>query len=144
MKDYIRLLKFLKGHLGILAIAVIFMFLYGISEKASLGAIIPLVDNILAGKDIVMPGQQDLPKFLIDFVGNINSIPRLNLLYWVIGVGAILILLREVSSFFMGYFMRDVSERVIRDIKNAIYDKLLSLSLDFYSKNPTGKPQKTW
>jgi ATP-binding cassette, subfamily B, bacterial MsbA len=139
MKDYIRLLKFIKPHIGILAIAILFMLLFGVFEKASLGAIIPLVDNILSGKNIAIPGEHYAPQFLLNLVGNINSMPRLDLLYWIIGLGSILILLREISSFFKSYFMRDVSERVIRDIKDAIYDKLLSLSLDFYSKNPTGK-----
>ena len=124
----------LKGHIGILALAVIFMLLFGIFEKASLGAIIPFVDNILSGKELEIPGRDYAPQFLLNLIGNINSIPRLNLLYWVLGVGAMLILLREVSSFFKTYFMRDVSERVVRDVKNSIYDKLLMLSLDFYSK----------
>ena len=139
MKDYIRLLKFLKPHIAILAIAMLFMLLFGIFEKASLGAIIPLIDNVISGKDIIMPGQNYAPSALVSLINSINSMPRLRLLFWVIGIGTILILLREITSFFKSYFMRDVSERVVRDIKNSIYDKLLSLSLDFYSKNPTGK-----
>jgi subfamily B ATP-binding cassette protein MsbA len=34
--------------------------------------------------------------------------------------------------------MTNVSEKVIRDIKNRIYSKLLNQSLDFYNTNPTG------
>ena len=139
MRDYIRLLKFLKGHIGILALAVAFMLLFGFFEKASLGTIIPVIDNIISGREIVMPGQQYAPRGLINLIDNINRMARLRLLYWVLGIGAILMLLREVSSFFKSYFMRDVSERVVRDIRDRIYNKLLSLSLDFYSKNPTGK-----
>jgi subfamily B ATP-binding cassette protein MsbA len=142
MKEYIRLLKFLKGHIGILTLAILFMLLFGIFEKVSLGTIIPLIDNILSGRDIIMPGQVYAPHFITELVGKINILGRkspLKLLYWVIGIGTILMLLREVSSFFKSYFMRDVSERVVRDIKDAIYNKLLSLSLDFYCKNPTGK-----
>lgn len=142
MRDYIRLLKFLKPHLWILIAAVIFMLLFGAFEKTSLWAAIPFVDNILSGKEIVISGQQYVPPILIDFVGRINRLgkeSRLALFYWVIGVLGVLLFLREVTSFFKNYFMRDLGERVIRDIKSKLYDKFLTLSLDFYSKNPTGK-----
>ena len=142
MKDYIRLLKFLKPHLGILAIAIVFILLFSVFEKATLGAIIPLVDNILSSKEIVMPGQQHAPKFLVDLVNAINTLggkSRLKLFYWIVGTCGVLLFLRTVTSFFKNYFMRNLGERVIRDIKNRMYNKFLSLSLDFYSKNPTGK-----
>lgn len=142
MKDYIRLLKFLKPHLWIFVTAVIFMLLFGTFEKASLWAAIPFVDNILSGKEIVIPGHQHVPPFLIGFVNRINALgrqSRLMLFYWIVGVLGVLLLLREATSFFKNYFMRDLGERVIRDIKTKLYDKFLSLSLDFYSKNPTGK-----
>ncbi len=142
MKDYLRLLKFLRPHIGILVIAVLFMLLFGIFEKASLWAVIPFFDNLLSRKEIVIPGQQYVPASLLDLVGKINMLAKdspLTLFYWIVGVLAVLLLLREATSFFKNYFMRDLGERVIRDIKARIYDKFLSLSLDFYSKNPTGK-----
>ena len=145
MKDYLRLLKFLKPHMRILCVAVIFMALFSVFEKASLGTIIPAVDSIIAGKEIVMPGQKYAPACVIDLVNKINAMTagspesRLRLLFWVVGVGAFFLLMREIFSFFKTYFMRDLSERVDRDVKNTIYSKFLSLPLDFYSKNPTGR-----
>lgn len=145
MKEYIRLLKFLKPHVWLLCIAVIFIALFSLFEKASLGTIIPIVDSIIANKEIVMPGQKYAPAFIVGLVNKINILSggsqdaRLKLLFWVAGTGAFFLLLREVFSFFKTYFMRDLSERVDRDVKNTIYSKFLSLSLDFYSKNPTGK-----
>lgn len=142
MRDYIRLLRFLKPHLWVLAAAVLFMLLFGVFEKTSLWAAIPFFDNILSGKEIVITGQQHAPQLLIELVGKINELWRqspLKLFYWLVGIVLILGFLREVTSFFKNYFMRDLGERVIRDIKSKIYDKFLSLSLDFYSKNPTGK-----
>jgi len=145
MKDYIRLLKFLKPHIWVLCAAIIFIALFSLFEKASLGTIIPVVDNIIAGKEIVMPGEKYAPAFIVGLVDNINALSRgsqgtrLKLLFWIVGVGSLFLLLREIFSFFKTYFMRDLSERVDRDIKNTIYSKFLSLSLDFYGRNPTGK-----
>ncbi len=138
-KDYVRLLKFLRPHIGILFFAVVAMLLFGVFEKASLGTIIPFIDNVISGKEIVMPGQRHAPQLLVNLIDAINGMPRLKLLYWIIGIGTLLMLLREITSFFKSYLMRDVSERVVRDIKNRIYQKFLALSLDFYSKSPTGQ-----
>jgi len=141
-REYSRLLKFLRPHLWIFVLAVVFMLLFGLFEKASLWAAIPFVDNILSGKEINIPDDRFVPGFVASAVDNINTLAqrsRLLLLYWVLGFLAVLLVLREVSSFFKNYFMRDLGERVIRDIKSAVYDKFLCLSLDFYSKNPTGK-----
>ena len=103
---------------------------------------IPLVDNVLSGKEIPISDQQYVPPFLIDFVNKINILGKespLVLFYWIAGILGVLLVLREITSFFKNYFMRDLGERVIRDIKAKIYDKFLILSLDFYGKNPTGK-----
>ena len=129
-------------HICVLIAAVAFMLLFGLFEKTSLWAAIPFVDNILAGKDIAISDQQHVPQFLMSFVERINILgrqSRLALFYWIVGVLGTLLFLREVTSFFKNYFMRDLGERVIRDIKTSIYDRFLQLSLDFYSKNPTGK-----
>jgi len=48
-------------------------------------------------------------------------------------------LLKGVFVFLQTYLMCNVSERVIRDVKNRIYRKLLDLSMDFYGQNPTGQ-----
>ena len=142
MRDYLRLLKFLRPHIWVFAIAILFMLLFGIFEKASLWSAIPLVDNVLSGKEILISDQQYVPPFLMDFVNKINTLGKespLVLFYWIAGILGVLLVLREATSFFKNYFMRDLGERVIRDIKAKIYDKFLILSLDFYSKNPTGK-----
>jgi subfamily B ATP-binding cassette protein MsbA len=50
-----------------------------------------------------------------------------------------LFFLKGIFEFFQTYFMSDVSQRVIRDVKNSIYQKLQSLSMDFFTKKPTGE-----
>ena len=73
-----------------------------------------------------MPGAKYAPAAIVGLVDRINVLSagsqesRLKLLFWVVGVGAFCLLLREIFSFFKTYFMRDLSERVDRDVKNAI------------------------
>src|SRR3989338_4758660 len=120
MKDYIRLLKFLKPHIWILCVALVFIALFSLFEKVSLGTIIPVVDSIIAEKEIVMPGAKYAPAFIVTLVDKINILAvgsqeaRLKLLFWIVGVGAFCLFLREAFSFFMTYFMSDLSELLDR------------------------------
>ncbi len=111
MRDYLRLLKFLRPHIWVFAIAILFMLLFGIFEKASLWSAIPLVDNILSGKEILISDQQHVPPFLIAFVNKINILGKespLVLFYWIAGILGVLLVLREITSYFKNYFMRDI------------------------------------
>ncbi|MFH0764050.1 MAG: ABC transporter ATP-binding protein [Candidatus Omnitrophota bacterium] len=101
--------------------------------------IIPLVDKIIAGKAIIIPHSEMLPQFVKGLIDKVNSMPRMDLLNNMALIFIILWLLKSLFTFFQSYLMNDVSQRVIRDIKGIIYKKLLTLSMDFYSKNSTGK-----
>ena len=105
----------------------------------SISMIIPLIDNVITGKKMVTPAGVVVPPGLQSVIDTINSMSPMDLLNWMTILVLIFWLLRNLFEFFQTYFMSDVSQRVIRDVKNIIYDKLLSLPMDFYSRNPTGK-----
>jgi len=138
MKDYLRFLAFIRPHAGIFALAVICMVFSALFGASPLGFIIPLVDIIISGKKISIPANVDAPQFLVDIVDKVNTMPRVELLYVLTIAMVAVFLLKGLFMFFQTYLMSDVSQRVIRDIKNDIYKKLLGLSMDFYHENPTG------
>ena len=78
MHLYKRLLKFLKPHLGILVMGLLFIIITTLTDGVQLGMIIPLADIVLGGKEIV--ADRELPLFLDRAVGYLNSIPRMRLL----------------------------------------------------------------
>ncbi len=139
MVDYIRFLRFLKPHLWIMAIAVVCMVVSSGMGGVSLGIIIPLVDNILTGRPLSIPGAKDLPEFLNGLIDKINTIPRGTLLNWLIIIIAFIFLIKEVFLFFQTYFMSKLGQSVLRDSREALYRKLLSLSNDFYANTQTGE-----
>ncbi|MFA5256045.1 MAG: ABC transporter ATP-binding protein [Candidatus Omnitrophota bacterium] len=139
MKEYIRLIKFVRPHIWVLTLATLCMIGTSAFSGVSISMIIPLIDNVISGKKMIIPAGVVVPnqiKAVIDFV---NSMSPMDLLNWMIILVMIFWLLRNLLEFFQTYLMNDVSQRVIRDVKNTIYDKLLSLPMEFYSKNPTGK-----
>ncbi len=139
MKDYFRLIGLLRAHIGIFLSAVLCMILSSLFSGISLWTIIPLVDRVVSNSKIEISSSIKIPQFAVAFIDKINDIPKLDLLNFMLLFVIISLFLREFFTFWQTYLMRDVSERVIRDLKNKIYKKLLSLPLDYYSKNPTGK-----
>jgi ATP-binding cassette, subfamily B, bacterial MsbA len=137
MKNYIRLIGYVKSHLWVLACAAFFMVLSSILQPISLGGFIPFIDKVMIGKDIVLPGEH-VPVFISDVVSKINNIPRMRLLGIFVIFYMIMFVLRSVFIYFQQFLMREVSQRVVRDVRNLLYEKILKLSMNFYSSSKTG------
>ncbi len=109
-----------------------------LSGLPAAGLIIPFVDTVLAGKPIVVPHQDKLPSFIMDMVYRINAMPRgalLNqLIFWTVSLA----LLRLVFEFFQSYHMNKVSQKVIRDLRNEVYQKMIHLPLSFFGRSQAG------
>ncbi|MBD3380349.1 MAG: ATP-binding cassette domain-containing protein [Candidatus Omnitrophica bacterium] len=138
MKNYIRFVKLIIPHSGRFTLGIISMLLLTLFSASPVALIIPFVDIIVTGKKIELPGGVDWP-LLNAAVDKVNSMPPLELLSAMAVLLIVFFLFRSVFMFLQSYLMSDVSQRVIRDIKNGIYNKLQDLSMDFYSRNPTGE-----
>ncbi|MBU0605313.1 MAG: hypothetical protein KKH77_03390, partial [Candidatus Omnitrophica bacterium] len=139
MSQYRRLIKFVFPHAWVLISAGACMVVTSALSGVSIGMIIPLVDNVISGKKIAIPGGVPIPGIVQALIDKINSMPPAQLLSSMTVIIVVLWLLKSVFEFCQSYLMNDVAQRVIRDIKNIMYEKILTLSMDFYSKNSTGK-----
>ncbi|MCK5306906.1 MAG: ABC transporter ATP-binding protein [Candidatus Omnitrophica bacterium] len=142
--DYRRLISFVRPHRGMFVSSVFLMLSSSVLDKvASIGLIIPFVSILIAGRRIEMPAEVNLPGFVSSFVqavfSYLNSLEPLRLLNLLVVSMLVAFLLKGISSFFHSYLMNKLSLRVVTDIKNIIYRKLLRLSLDFYSKSRAGQ-----
>lgn len=137
MKLYLRLLRFLKPHLWVLAAAILFMMISTLFNGISLGALVPLADRLLNDKAINL-GDKPLPEFISNIINLLNRTDRLSLLNILPIAILLLFFLKGICLFSQTYLMNRVTNLTLRDIKNAIYEKLHSLSLDFYSRSRTG------
>lgn len=138
LRDYIRLLRFLQPHTGLLGLTILCMAIGSVFDGVSLGMIIPLVDNILTGKQIQLPDKSSIPHWVTGIVAQINSTPSIVLLKILIGAALVLIFLKLLFGFFSNYLISDVSHRVMRDLRSTIYERLMGLSLDFFHRQKTG------
>ena len=136
MKDFFRLVKFLKPHLGIFVLAVICMFASALFDGIQIVPAIPMIDNVFTGKAITI--SRPLPAFLTQLIAGINVLPRMRLLKFIVFGFLGLFVLKAFSVFIRQYLMAKVGQLLLRDIRNTLYAKYQSLSLDYYSKNKVG------
>ncbi len=85
MKDYLKLLKFVKPYKWLFLLATVCMGFSAIFDGVSLAMMVPLADKVLTNKKIIVPTK--LPDFLSSFVDKINNMqPQVLLNYMVIVV----------------------------------------------------------
>jgi subfamily B ATP-binding cassette protein MsbA len=137
MKEYLRLLKFLRPYIGLLVVASLCMFFSTLFDGVSLSMIVPLADKVLTNKQIIVPTK--LPLFLSRFIDLINATPSSVLLNMMALVVLALFLLKGIFGFFQTYFMSDIGQRIVRDIRSKLYMKIQGLSLEYFTLKRSGE-----
>jgi ATP-binding cassette, subfamily B, bacterial MsbA len=107
-----RLFRFARGYRGRLTWAVAGMILYAAASAGLAALIKPILDNVL-------PNQQ-----------------RLSFMAWAI---VVLYLVKGVGSYASAYLMADVGQRVVMDLRNALYRHILGQSASFFAHRATGQ-----
>jgi len=137
MKDYLKLLKFVKPYKWLFLAAIVCMGFSAVFDGVSLAMMVPLADKVLTNKKIIIPAK--LPDFLAGFVDKINNTPPQVLLNYMVFSVLLLFLLKGIFGFFQSYFMSDIGQRVVRDIKSQLYAKIQSLSLSYFTHKRGGE-----
>ncbi|MBF0504549.1 MAG: ABC transporter ATP-binding protein [Candidatus Omnitrophica bacterium] len=137
MKNYFKMLRFLKGHEGRFGLAIIFIILSSMFEGVQLSFILPVVDRIFENKPIVIPNK--IPLFLAHFIDRLNSMD-VQTLFWMTPLCFILLFtIKQVVSFFSEYLMNDIAQGVMRDVRSKLFERIQTLSLDYFSRKRTGE-----
>ena len=137
MSTYLRLLRYLKPHLGVFGLAVLYMGLSSLLGGVQLGAVFPLADRIVTDKAIPSPAW--LPGWLAALVAWLNAVEPMPLTTVIAVAIPILFVLKGLSEFWQTFLMNDASQRIIRDLRQALFDRFIGLSLDYHHKFPTGQ-----
>ncbi len=138
MKNYRRLFRFSRPYLGMLILSGVFMGIVTALDVFRLSAIVPIIDRVFTNKPIVFAGHK-LPAFLERILDHLNALGPLQVLYLLLIVVPIAIVIRAVFEYLQSYIMGDIGQKVIRDVRNQIYEKLQSLSLDYFIKKRSGE-----
>lgn len=137
MRNYLRLLRFVKPYIGLFLLASVCMAISAIFDGVSLAMIVPLADKVLTNRKIIIPAK--LPPFLASLVDRINNTAPLTLLNYMAISVALLFLLKGIFSFLQSYLMSDIGQRVIKDIRSRLYARFQTLSLDYFTHKRGGE-----
>ncbi len=106
-------------------------------EGVQFGAIVPLADRIFTNKLIVLPA--GMPPYVAEWAARLNSIDRNQIFYGIIFMIPFFFLLKGIFSYAQGYFMNEVGQKSVSDVRADLFRKYQELSLDFYSQKRQGE-----
>ncbi|MDD5669489.1 MAG: ABC transporter ATP-binding protein [Candidatus Omnitrophica bacterium] len=137
MNEYLKFIRFLKPHSGILGLAVVFMALSSLFDWVSIAMIVPVVDKVFNKGTIIFPVK--MPPAIDSIVRSINAVPQLELLNYLMIVIPILFLFKGIFNFLYSYYMSDIGQLCVRDIRSRLYEKIQSLSLEYFTRKRAGE-----
>ena len=138
MKELRRLFSFARPYFGLLVLSGIFMGIVTLLDVFRLSAIVPVIDRVFTNRPIVFTSGK-FPVFIEAILNRLNSLTPLNVLYLLLVVIPAALIIRAVFEFLESYIMSDIGQKVIRDVRNMIYGKLQSLSLDYFTQKRSGE-----
>jgi ABC-type multidrug transport system fused ATPase/permease subunit len=163
MKTYFSLLKYVRPYKRFMALAILCVMVYTLTMVLSLGAVVPLVNDVLGygqknnsfsheiktdHKSGPQPSKirfikdckDDLKKYYNKLIErhSKDKKSRMYLLTWLMIAVVIFRFLNGISAFGQSYLMQFIGQKAIRDLRNKIYLHLHSLSLGYFSKQPSG------
>lgn len=148
MKDFIRFLRrFARPYVGTLALSILFNMLNGVMTVFSFAFIIPILQVIFGlerghyefkpwdSPDIIDTVTNNFYYFtghIIDTKGETIALALLGLIF--IGMT----LAKVMTGYFSEYFTIPMRNGVVRDIRNTMYAKILSLPIGYFSGERKG------
>lgn len=130
MKDFRRLLKYLKPHLPKFFIAFMAMVFVAIFETAIGALLVPIFDQFL-----VKSNQQTSTLYNIH-----NYIPKddwFQAWIWISGLLLSFTILKGIAEYFSSYLMAKIGQSAVLELRNELYDHLLRQSASFFEKHRT-------
>ncbi|PIZ18965.1 MAG: ABC transporter permease, partial [Deltaproteobacteria bacterium CG_4_10_14_0_8_um_filter_43_12] len=126
MELYKRLLQFVKPYWFRLSGAMICMVFVSAFTAGVAFLIKPALDELFFKRDLIAP---------VLFPLSINEISMLHLIPLAV---ILLYFMKGAFDYGQSYLMGYVGQGVVTDIRNKLYSKIQTLSLSFFTKNPTG------
>ena len=138
MQEYRKLFRFARPYYGRLVLSGVFMGIVTLFDVFRLSTIVPIIDRVFTNRQISIASGK-LPLFVENILNQLNRLSPLGVLYALLIVVPIALVIRAVFEFLQSYIMADVGQKVIRDVKNLIYEKLQTLSLDYFTQKRSGE-----
>ena len=124
MKNIIKVLRYVIPYWGFSLLNIIFNILATAFSVVSLAAVIPIL--------------RILENFNYLIGSYIARYDELTVLAMICGVLLIMFFLKNLFRYLAMYYIAEVRNGVVRDMRNALYTKILILPLSYYSEKRKG------
>ena len=128
---YRRLYSYVKPYKGRFILGLSFGFAFGIVTS-----LIPL--TMLQVSNFIFHGAAPNPRALLAHHEMLNVGPKINSIVWICLAIPLVMMARSLCSYGNAYYMNWVSNRVVTDIRNQLFSKIVRHSMEFFNKMRAG------
>lgn len=151
MKKLFSVLKYTKNYKGYTALNILFNILFALFSAATLALIAPFLDLLFKTSEgkIIAIMMEGPPEFSLtaEYFKAAPNYYLAGLIFLYKKTGALMIIcfmvfaltfLKNTCRYFAMYFVAPIRNGVVRDLRNRMYKKSLSLPLSYYSEEKKG------
>ena len=142
-----RVLKYVFQYRKYFSLNILFSTLYAFFSAVAFLSLMPMLEVLFNGtnNELKRPSLE-LSNNLGDFIENwlnyqvtiFASNDNQKAILFVVGIVIILFFLKNISNYFALFFSTLIRNGVIKDLKKNIYEKIIILPLEYFSKNKKG------
>jgi|TARA_B100001093_G_scaffold41010_1_gene34965 subfamily B ATP-binding cassette protein MsbA len=142
-----RVLRHVFGYKKEFILNIFFSVLYAFFSAIAFLSLMPMLEVLFNGsKKIIdkplLEKSESLGNFIENWlnfqVSSYSGNDNQKAILFVVGIVIVLFLLKNVASYFALFFSTIIRNRVIKDLKESIYNKIIVLPIEYFSKNKKG------
>lgn len=130
-KPYRRLYSYAGPYKARFALGLAFGIAYGI-----LTSVLPL--TVLQVSNFIFRGAAPNPKMVMAHREMLNIGPKIDSIVWICLLIPLVMTIRSLCSYGNAYYMNWVSNKVVNDVRNQLFAKVVRHSMDFFNRMQTG------
>lgn len=146
MSPFRRILKFAQPYNIYFVLSIIFNILYSLMAIVSITSILPIL-KILIEK--INPAEMQPPAVSKDTLISFDTLQyqitkwiaektiehgQLTVLAWFCGITVVMFFFRNLFRYLAQYYMVGLRSGTARDLRNALYDKILHLPVSYFTE----------
>jgi len=130
-KPYRRLYSYAGPYKSRFALGLAFGIAYGI-----LTSVLPL--TVLQVSNFIFRGGAPNPRMVMAHREMLNIGPKIDSILWICLLIPLVMTIRSLCSYGNAYYMNWVSNKVVNDVRNQLFAKVVRHSMDFFNRMQTG------
>lgn len=147
MRDFRKIMRFGWAYRGFALLNIVFNILYALFSALSFVSLIPMLNVLFKTTEPIIqkPDYKGIASLESFLKGNMNyylnnllaeNIEKTLLL--VIGLVLVLFFLKNLSNYFALFFITYFRNGILRDLRNALYKKIIELPIGYFSEKRKG------